>query len=290
MPNNILIDGNNFAIRILLSLPCYNSQFQSDHQANLFVHSFLSGFLTTLKRIQQKYSIDNVNIIWDSKINNRKIVYPEYKANRKPKTLEEEKDKTNHYSLLDRLRFSLKPLGAWADITLEGYEADDLIAYYIRNSDHSNNFIIISSDNDLYQLLGLRCVMYLLNKKEFFTHIDFKNEFDIEPKSYPFVKALAGDTSDNIKGVYGIGIKKGIKLINEGHCWSHWVNKYHKEVDLETNLELIRLPFEESKIEIDMPQSFFDKSAWVAFFQEYTLNKLNLADFKQLLNNENKLI
>ena len=187
---------------------------------------------------------------------------------------------------MDKLRESLKTLGNWSDVEIEGYEADDIIAYFVKNSTYDNNFVIVSSDNDLYQLLGDRVVQYLPHKKEFFTHIDFKNEYDIMPDKYPFVKALAGDTSDNIKGIDGIGIKRGIKLIKEGQCWQHWVNEY-PNIDLEINLELIKLPFEEHKIPFtNLPQSYFDKKAWVAIFQLYGLNKLNLFDFKQLLTNE----
>ena len=236
MPLNVLIDGNNFAIRILTSIPGYNSQFQSSHQANLFIHSFFAGLLSTTNKIKQKYSnIDNIVFVWDSRINNRKKLYSEYKANRKPKTLEEERDKTNHYSLLDQLKSSLKTLGDWANVSLEGYEADDLIAYFVKDSAIDDTFVIISSDNDLYQLLSNRVIQYLPHRKEFYSILDFKKEFDISPSKYPFVKALAGDNSDNIKGINGIGIKRGIKLIKEGQCFTHWINKY-KEVNLETNL------------------------------------------------------
>lgn len=283
----ILIDGNNFGIRLLTAMPGYNNQFLSPHQVNLFVHTFLAGLLSITNKVKQKYDkIDNLVITWDSRINNRKKLYPEYKNNRKSKTLEEERDKTNHYSLLDKLRESLKTLGEWANISLEGYEADDLIAYFVKNSTYDNNFIVVSSDNDLFQLLGGRCIMYLQNKKDFYTYLDFKNEFNIIPNKYPLVKALAGDRGDNIKGVSGIGIKKAIKLIKEGPGWIHLVNTYKNIVDLEINLKLIDLPFEEHKINLIMPQSFFDEKAWIELFQIFGLNKLNLSDFRRILNNE----
>lgn len=284
-PITILIDGNNFAIRLLTAIPGYSSQFKSNHQINLFIHSFFTGLLTICNKVKQKYDkVDNIVIVWDSRINNRKLIYPNYKGNRKPKTLIEEKDKTNHYSLLDKLRESLKTLGDWADVSLEGYEADDIIAYFIKNSTLDHNFIIISSDNDLYQLLGDRVIQYLPHRKEFYSLLDFKKEFDITPDKYPAVKALAGDTADNIKGVDGIGIKRGIKLINEGRCWQHWVDKY-PNIDLNINYELVKLPFEEHKIPFtQLPQSCFDKSAWINIFQTYGLVKLNLSDFKKLIN------
>lgn len=286
-PTTVLIDGPNFAIRLLTAIPGYSSQFQSSHQINLFIHSFFTGLLTICNKVKQKYgNIQNITLIWDSRVNNRKLIYPEYKSNRKPKTLGEEKDKTNHYSLLDKLRESLKTLGDWADTEIKGYEADDIIAYFIKNSTFDNNFIVVSSDNDLYQLLNDRVIQYLPHRKEFYSLIDFKKEFDIMPNNYPAVKALAGDKGDNIKGINQIGIKKAVKMIQGGQCFSYWVNKY-KDVDLEINLELVKLPFEEHKIPFtQLPQSCFNKSAWINIFQTYGLQKLNLCDFKQLLTNE----
>src|SRR3990167_7455257 len=146
---NVLFDAPNCAIRILTSIPGYNNQFKSDHQANLFIHSFFAGLLSTTNKIKQKYSnIDNIILIWDSKINNRKKLYSDYKGNRQSKSSIDFKNKTNHYTLLDKLKDSLKTLGDWANISLEGFEADDLIAYFVKESSIDNQFIVVSSDND----------------------------------------------------------------------------------------------------------------------------------------------
>src|SRR3990167_10571031 len=153
MPLNILIDGNNFAIRILTSLPVYSNQFKSDHQVNLFIHSFFTGLLSTCNKIKQKYNQPtNIILIWDSKINNRKKLYSDYKGNRQSKSSTDFKNKTNHYSLLNQLKDGLKTLGGCGCVELEGYEADDLIAYFVKESAIDDTFVIISSDNDLYQL------------------------------------------------------------------------------------------------------------------------------------------
>src|SRR3990167_1714963 len=147
MPLTVLIDGNNFAIRILTSMLGYGNQFKSDHQINLFIHSFFAGLFSTCNKIKQKYNQPiNIILVWDSKINNRKKIYPDYKANRKPKIESELADKTNHYTLLDKLKDSLKPLGDWAVVEKEGFEADDLIAYFVKESSIDNQFIIVSSD------------------------------------------------------------------------------------------------------------------------------------------------
>ncbi len=284
-PINILVDGNNIAIRTLNAIPGYNSQFQSPHQFPFFIHSFLSNLLSVTKRIKQKYEKYPINLvlIWDSKTNFRKNIYPEYKANRKSKTIEEEKDRINHYSLLNELRENLNILGSWGNISLDGFEADDLIAYLIKEVSYGNQFIIVSSDNDFYQLLGDRIIQYLPHKKVFYSHLDFKKEFGVIPEKYIYIKALAGDNGDNIKGIEGIGIKKATKMIQQGQCWNYWVNKF-KDVDLEMNIELIRLPFKSGEgINIEMPKSFFCLTGFTELFQKFSLQKLNLFDFKQIL-------
>ncbi len=281
----ILFDTNNLAVRTLLVIPGYSASFNSPHQLNFFVHSFLSNFLNVSNKIKQKYNIKiNIVLVWDSKISLRKKLYPEYKANRnKLKTLEEEKDRINHFSLLNELKEELKLLGEWGCVEKEGYEADDLIAYFIKNMPYDNQFIIVSSDNDFYQLLSSRVVQYLPHKKVFYNHLDFQKEFTIEPRQYPFIKALAGDRGDNIKGIHQVGIKTAVKLLNQGQCWMNLVNKYTKDVDLEQNLELIKLPFREKDINLEMPKSSFSKDKWVELFQKFSLQKLNLKSFKDIL-------
>ncbi len=284
MKLNVLYDANNLAVRILLAIPGYSASFNSPHQLNFFVHSFLSNFLNVSNKIKQKYSTSiNIILVWDSKISLRKKLYPEYKGNRKPKTEEEEKDRTNHFSLLNSLKEELTLLGDWMNVSLEGYEADDLIAYFVKNASIEDSFLIISSDNDFYQLLNNRVIQYLPHKKVFYNHLDFQKEFGIISDKYPFIKALAGDRGDNIKGIQQIGIKTATKMIKEGQCWMSLVNKYTKDVDLEQNLELIKLPFHEQDINIEMPKSSFSKDKWVELFQKFSLQKLNLKSFKDIL-------
>ena len=279
----ILFDANNLAVRTLLAIPGYSASFNSPHQLNFFVHSFLSNFLNVFNKIKQKYNTKiNVVLVWDSKISLRKKLYPEYKGNRKPRSLEEEKDRINHFSLLNELKEELKLLGEWGCVEKEGYEADDLIAYFIKNMPYDNQFIIVSSDNDFYQLLGDRVIQYLPHKKAFYNHLDFQKEFGIICDKYPLVKALMGDRGDNIVGVDGIGVKTAVKLLNQGQCWMSLVNKY-KEIDLEINLELVKLPFREQEINLEMPKSYFKKEDWIELFQKFSLQKLNLKSFKDLL-------
>lgn len=283
MKNIVLIDANNLAMRILASSPSYDSVMKSPHQKNLIVGSFLLKLLKVINNVETKVKVNNILLIWDSIDSKRKLLYSEYKGNRYTKTNAEFEDKLNCKSLISLLKNSLKNLGKFAVIDQIGYEADDLIAYIVKNGEYDNNYVIVSNDSDFYQLLGKR-VMIMKHDKSFYTSIDFIKEFDTIPDKYVYIKALAGDSSDNIKGVKGIGIKKAIKLIKENRCWIYWVDKY-KDYDLDTNHELIKLPFDEKNINIDIPQSNFNFSAFSDLFQEFSLSQLKISDFKNILSN-----
>ncbi len=279
MSNTVLFDANNLAMRILCSddlnrLPINESQIQN------FIQKFLSKFLFIIKDIQKNYAVDNILFVWDSTDNKRKKIYPDYKLRK----FDSAENKSNCKKLICLLRANLQSLGLWIDIDQEGYEADDLIAYIIKHR-FAENFIIVSSDSDFYQLLSQRVMIYNIDKKKYYTRVNFNQEFGgIIPENYAKMKALVGDKSDNIKGVFGIGFKKATKMIQEKRCWSYWVEKYH-EVDLDLNLELIKLPFEESGINplILNIQSFFNFNAFITLFQVYTLRDLNIHEFKKIL-------
>ncbi len=94
----------------------------------------------------------------------------------------------------------------------EGFEADDLIAEICRQN-RDREKVIISADKDLYALLDEN-TMLVWNDK-FTTEETFREKYGIPPKLFPTVLALAGDYSDNIKGVKGIGIKTALKIVKE---------------------------------------------------------------------------
>lgn len=270
--NLILIDGNFFVYRLLTSLPIFSVQYKSERQKLFLVHNFLYSLQSILK----EFSFDTVLICWDSKVNKRKNIYPEYKANRRSKTEDEKLNKINLYELMQYLKDELKTLGEWAVIEKEGYEADDLIAYFSNMCD--SNCLIVSNDNDLYQLLDNKIDMFLIKDKKIYTKRDFEDEYLIPVDFWPTVKAFAGDRSDNIKGIYGIGIKTAIKY------YLHDVDKlsqlYDENSDLiNLNYKIISLPIDEY-INLKIPQSYFNYEAWGELFQRNGLKKLNLKDFQ----------
>ena len=101
-------------------------------------------------------------------------------------------------------------------VELEGYEADDLIATYAREArEAGREVIIVSSDKDLMQLIRQGVQMYDPMKQKAIDRAEVIARFGVGPELVRDVLALAGDTSDNVPGVPGIGVKTAAQLLQE---------------------------------------------------------------------------
>merc|ERR1712086_441379 len=101
-------------------------------------------------------------------------------------------------------------------IDLPNYEADDLIATYVENIlAKGAKVTIVSSDKDLMQLYKKNVRIFDPMKNKFITQDDVIDKFGVEPEKVIDVQSLAGDSSDNIPGVPGIGVKTAAELINK---------------------------------------------------------------------------
>ncbi|MGI9387501.1 MAG: DNA polymerase I, partial [Methyloligellaceae bacterium] len=138
----------------------------------------------------------------------RNDIYPDYKANRPPAP----EDLVPQFSII---RDATRAFNV-ACIEQEGYEADDLIATYARQAlDAGGDVTIVSSDKDLMQLVGPRVVMVDTMKNKRVGEAEVVERFGLGPDKVIEVQALAGDSTDNVPGVPGIGVKTAALLIEE---------------------------------------------------------------------------
>ena len=101
-------------------------------------------------------------------------------------------------------------------LEMEGYEADDLIATYANMAlAQGLEVVIVSGDKDLMQLIRPGVEFYDPMKDKFFSPEDVKEKFGVYPEQVVDVQALAGDTTDNIPGIPGIGLKTAAQLVND---------------------------------------------------------------------------
>lgn len=199
----ILIDGSGFIFRAYHALPPLRRP-DGIHVGAVY------GFCTMLTKYidQAREDADYLAVIFDAARETfRQEIYPDYKAHR-PDVPE---DLIPQFSLI---REACAAFHVPA-IELEGYEADDLIASYAKDAlSKGLNTIVISSDKDLMQLVrdGVTMLDPIKNKK--IAEQEVFEKFGVFPDKVIDVQSLAGDSTDNVPGVPGIGIKTAAELIN----------------------------------------------------------------------------
>ena len=171
------------------------------------------GFCNMLWKLLRDMPEDNrpthLAIIFDkSEITFRNKLYPDYKAHRPPAP----DDLIPQFSLIrDAVRAFDLPC-----LEQGGFEADDLIATYARIAgERGATTTIVSSDKDLMQLVTDKVTMYDTMKDRRIGIAEVIEKFGVPPEKVVEVQALAGDSTDNVPGVPGIGIKTAAQLIVE---------------------------------------------------------------------------
>ena len=150
------------------------------------------GFLRQMLSLINTFKTNDFIFVWDSRESKRKVLFPTYKANRHYEKTEEEKElDAIAYKQFDILRTEVIPkIGFVNNFMMKGYEADDVIAGIVfRNKE---NFVIVSSDNDLLQLLNNRVRIYSIKNKSYYTEEMMLKEYNISPDKWAEVKAIAG--------------------------------------------------------------------------------------------------
>jgi len=202
-PNHVfLIDGSGFIFRAYHGLPPMTRPDGTPVNA-------VYGFTTMLMKLLSDTDADHVAVIFDAARKTfRNDLYPEYKSHRPPPP----DDLIPQFALV---RDAARALNV-AQVDMEGYEADDLIATYARQAvEQGAEVTIVSSDKDLMQLVGDKVTMLDAMKNKIIGADQVMEKFGVGPDRVIDVQALAGDSSDNVPGVAGIGVKTAAQLINE---------------------------------------------------------------------------
>src|SRR6266550_4314625 len=202
-----LVDGSSYIFRAYHALPPLNRK--SD---GLQVNAVL-GFCNMLWKLLRDMPEDNrpthLAIIFDkSEITFRNKLYPDYKAHRPPAPDD----------LIPQFALIREAVRAFDLPCLEqvGFEADDLIATYVRLAcERGATATIVSSDKDLMQLVTDCVTMYDTMKDRRIGISEVIEKFGVPPEKVVEVQALAGDSTDNVPGVPGIGVKTAAQLIVE---------------------------------------------------------------------------
>jgi len=205
-----LVDGSGYIFRAYYALPPLSRKRDG------LPTGAVSGFSSMLfKLLEESRSDDSENkpthfaVIFDSARKNfRNEIYKDYKANRS-----EAPD-----DLVPQFEYIRKAVKAFNLPSIEqlNYEADDLIATYAKQIVNAGAKVtIISSDKDLMQLVSNKIRLFDPMKSKVIGEKEVIEKFGVKPEQVIDVQSLAGDSSDNIPGVPGIGIKTAAELIKK---------------------------------------------------------------------------
>ena len=202
-----MVDGNNL---VKIGFHGVKDYYHNGKHIGALWH-----FVNTIRRFIDEQNFDKVVVMWDGDDNSsaRKLIYPQYK--------EQRRDRDNEYKLdsfteqKERIKQYLEDCYV-RQINVDNNEADDLIAYYCQISENEQK-TIYSGDKDLTQLISDKVSVYYPRTKETY-QLGSKIKCDIYEFPHQNIKTykiLSGDKSDNIDGISGLGEKTLIKFFPE---------------------------------------------------------------------------
>ena len=175
-----------------------------------------AGFLKSLQKLCRDIRPDNIIVCWDGRDGSRKRKqknknYKEGRApvrlNRSIRTLSNEEEQDNKIWQMHRIFEYLNNFPV-IQLVADEVEADDLISYICQCTQYKNwQKVIVSSDKDFFQLLDDETILHRPIQKKYLNKKDITAEYGIHPLNFALARAIAGDKSDNLSGVEGVGLK-----------------------------------------------------------------------------------
>ena len=246
----VIIDGSSLLYRAFYALPILSY--------NGIPTNAVMGFLNMLYDIYKKMDPEYVAVSFDkSKDTFRSELYKDYKSTRKPAPPE-------LIPQFDLIREALRTLGA-AVYEVAGYEGDDILGTLSAHYEKEMPVVIVTGDRDALQLSNEQTTVYITQKgvsrMAAMTPEAIFEKYQITPRQVIDMKALMGDTADNIPGVPGIGEKTALKLLTEyktlDNLYAH-VSEVKGAVGkkLAENKDLAYLSYNLATIKKDVPFKF----------------------------------
>lgn len=200
----LVVDGNSIINRAFYGIRALSNK------KGVFTNA-VTGFMNILLKLENSFAPDCVAVAFDLKAPTfRHKRYAEYKGTRKPMPPELAMQ-------LPLVKDILRAMGI-AVVECEGWEADDILGTLSHAAEQSGSTAVIATgDRDSFQLVTDKVYVNLAGNKEdfLFTPLEIKEKYGVSPSQMIEVKALMGDSSDNIPGVKGIGEKTALDLIQK---------------------------------------------------------------------------
>jgi 5'-3' exonuclease len=248
------------------------------------------GFLNRVFSLAAKFKTKDLAFFWDSRRSFRKVLFANYKSNRaktfsEPTVGEVVLSKRMIQHQIQQLRLEIIPeLGFKNSFIHTGLEADDLIAWFVTMYP---DVLVVSSDNDLFQLLG-ECRIYNSRTNKIYTKDEFEKEHGFPPTKWAIAKALMGCSTDEVPGIPGIGPVR-VRKYMEGTLEDKWmlvIKSIEGQRIWDRNMDLVLLPFGggvyrdsvkpmvQDELSLDKWVNLFDRLGFRSFLIPTRLKKL----------------
>lgn len=237
--HTLIIDSNYICYRSMLKLKGLSY--------DEYPTGVIYGFLRQIQTLVTKFPVSEFIFTWDSGKSYRREAFPGYKKrepNEDPEIAELISVGKPQFGVVRRHILPL--LGFRNNFIQTGVEADDLMAQIVFTYwKEKDKMVIVSGDNDLYQLLQPDVIIYDPLTKTTTTEADFVKEKGIPVKDWPWVKAVGGCNSDKVKGPPGIAEKTALQYLR-GEPITNRRRALIDGFDPTFNLSLVKLPHEKS--------------------------------------------
>ncbi|OQX51626.1 MAG: DNA polymerase I [Candidatus Aminicenantes bacterium 4484_214] len=285
-----LIDGNSILYRAYYAI-------RNLATSQGFPTNAIYGFLQTLGKIKEEKKPPYLAIVFDAHGPTiRHEAYQEYKANRKPMP----EDLVIQVPLLKKIlqaqRLKL--------LEIEKFEADDVLASLaIKAATHGYKPVIVTTDKDLLQVVTRNIFVFNPVKNKLYTPEEVKRELGVYPQQVIDVLALMGDSSDNVPGVPGIGLKTARKLIQQFGSLTNLLNNLDKlknprvKNTIANNLDVLELSKNLVTVESQIPLPFHpeefrvgeeDGEALIQFYRDLEFHSLLQASMAKIVKEGKK--
>lgn len=236
-----------------------------------------------MKRIldfSRRFKPNNIIFTWDSVYSIRREVYPDYKKERIRKSKEEKSAAEKRSKKQALLQFeelktnTLFNLGFANVYDQNGYEADDIMASVVQDNPEYQ-FILITTDKDLYQVISNNCSIYNPVTNALRTVTVFEDEYGCHPSLWGEARSISGCSTDGVKGVKGVAEKTAIRyLLGELKPKS----KKFKDIEAAKNIlvlnrELIKLPMYGTKL-VSIADNSLSRQKFVEVCEKYNFRSL----------------